>query len=120
MRYNAFDHPMEKGARGLERKHNKDNKAGESEEIRDIASSEKYTGDGAADSDLPLTEVEELLIQRLSEGDPQSADPDEAAVRALPPRWEIRIQTEYDPVAEETKIFRSMAREVDDRYGKDE
>ncbi|KIL37402.1 hypothetical protein SD71_01710 [Cohnella kolymensis] len=67
-----------------------------------------------------LTEAEELLIQRLTEGDPESSDPAEAAVRALPPRWEIRIQTEYDPVAEETKLYRSMAREVDDRYGKDE
>lgn len=63
-------------------------------------------------------EAEELLVQRLTEGDPDVAAPEEMAVRELPPRWEIRIQTERDPVAEETKLYRSMAREVDDRYDK--
>jgi len=60
--------------------------------------------------------LEQLLAQKLTEAEPKADDPQEEAVRKLPPRWEIRIQTEYDPVAEQTKKYRSMAKEVDDRY----
>ena len=59
---------------------------------------------------------ERLLAERLTEGEPEAADPREEAVRKLPPRWEIRIQTERDPVAEETALYRTMAKEVDGRY----
>jgi hypothetical protein len=62
-------------------------------------------------------EAERLLAERLIEGEPLSASsPQEEAVRRLPPRWEIRIQSEYDPVAEETARYRAMAQEVDSRY----
>lgn len=62
------------------------------------------------------TDLEKLLAERLTEGEPEHADPREEAVRRLPPRWEIRIQTQRDPVAEETALYRSMAKEVDGRY----
>jgi hypothetical protein len=61
-------------------------------------------------------EAERLLAERLTEGEPQRADPEAEAVRRLPPRWEIRIQTEHDPVAEETALYRTLAKEIDDRY----
>ena len=61
-------------------------------------------------------EAERLLAERLSRSEPEHGDPQEEAVRRLPPRWEIRIQTERDPVAEETALYRSMAKEVDGRY----
>ncbi|WP_025717603.1 hypothetical protein [Paenibacillus sp. 1-18] len=30
--------------------------------------------------------------------------------------YEVRIQTHIDPIVEETRKYRSMARELDDRY----
>jgi hypothetical protein len=54
----------------------------------------------------------------LTEGQLEENCPEDEAVKALPPRWEIRIQTDRDPIAEETKVYRSIAREVDDRYDK--
>lgn len=62
--------------------------------------------------------IEDELVQKLTEGEMQSDEPDEAAVRKLPPPTEIRIQAQIDPVVEETRKFRRMAREVDDRYAK--
>jgi len=70
--------------------------------------------------DTAHSEAEELLVRRLTEGEPEGPPPEVEAVRGLPPRWEIRIQTERDPVAEETKVYRTMAREVDGRYDKKE
>ncbi len=62
-------------------------------------------------------EVERLLAEQLLVGEAaDTADAQAEAVRKLPPRWEIRMQTEHDPVAEETRKYRTMAREVDDRY----
>ncbi|MDB4868864.1 MAG: hypothetical protein JWR03_3197 [Cohnella sp.] len=61
-------------------------------------------------------EAERLLAQRLMEGEPEKADPEEEAVKRLPPKWEIRIQTERDPIAEETALYRTLAKEVDGRY----
>ena len=61
-------------------------------------------------------EAEELLARRLTEGMPDDAVAEDEAVKQLPPRWEIRIQAERDPIAEETKVYRSMASEIDDRY----
>lgn len=60
--------------------------------------------------------LEQLLAEQLTEAEPKDGKPEEEALRRLPPRWEIRIQTEYDPVAEQTKKYRAMAKEVDDRY----
>ncbi|WP_334076104.1 MULTISPECIES: hypothetical protein [Paenibacillus] len=36
--------------------------------------------------------------------------------RRLSPRYEIRVQTNLDPIVEETRKYRSMAKEVDGRY----
>jgi len=63
-------------------------------------------------------EAEELLARKLAE-EPADAGEEEAsakAVKRLAPRWEIRVQAQLDPVVEETKAYRAMAREVDDRY----
>ncbi|MCC3376401.1 hypothetical protein LKX83_25325 [Cohnella sp. REN36] len=68
-----------------------------------------------------MTPAEAELARALNEGvDAEARDPAEEAVDRLRPRWEIRIQTERDPVAEETAAYRKMAKEVDDRYGRQE
>jgi hypothetical protein len=74
--------------------------------------------DSEADADTRIShnEAEELLVRRLTDGHLEQNSPEDDAVKALPPRWEIRIQTDRDPIAEETKIYRAIAREVDDRY----
>jgi hypothetical protein len=67
---------------------------------------------------LDHNEAEELLVRQLTEESSESS-PEEAgteAVKRLSPRWEIRIQAEWDPVAEETKAYRAIASEVDGRY----
>ncbi|TYP79549.1 hypothetical protein [Paenibacillus methanolicus] len=66
-----------------------------------------------------LSEMEHELAEQLENG-PMNAesDRDERARVKLPAKYEMRVQTEHDPVAEETKLFRSMAREVDARYDK--
>jgi hypothetical protein len=65
-----------------------------------------------------LQEVEELLARQLIDEVPEGseADAEAEAVRRLPPRWEIRIQTDRDPIVEETKAYRAIAQEIDDRY----
>ena len=61
-------------------------------------------------------QAERLLAEQLLGGAADPADAQAEAVRKLPPRWEIRVQSKHDPVAEETRKYRSMAGEVDDRY----
>lgn len=62
-------------------------------------------------------EAEELLARSLSgEQADGSKDAEDEAVKRLPPRWEIRVQAQRDPIVEETKLFRSIADEVDGRY----
>lgn len=63
-----------------------------------------------------FSEAEELLARRLTEGEQEADPPEVEAARAVSPRWEIRIQAELDPVSEETKLYRKLADEVDDRY----
>jgi hypothetical protein len=81
-------------------------------------------GDGS-DTPVDVTNpngAEELLARRLTEGTPNDEVAEDEAVKRLHPRWEIRIQAERDPIAEETKAYRAMATEIDDRYddkGKD-
>jgi hypothetical protein len=67
---------------------------------------------------LEHNEAEELLVKRLTEEktDISPAEASEEAVKRLLPRWEIRIQAEWDPVVEETKAYRAIASEVDGRY----
>ncbi|MFC4101807.1 hypothetical protein [Paenibacillus xanthanilyticus] len=70
-------------------------------------------------SKYKLSEMEHELAEQLEKG-PMNAESDteERARVKLPPKYEMRIASEHDPVAEETKLFRSMAQEVDGRYDK--
>jgi hypothetical protein len=63
-------------------------------------------------------QLEQEVAQILTEGEMKAEDPKEAAVDRLSPRYEVRIQTAKDPIVEETKIFRELAKEVDKRYDK--
>ena len=71
-------------------------------------------------NDNKARSAEELLAERLTEGEQEADAPEVEAVRRISPRYEVRIQAERDPVAEETKLYRTLAREVDDRYDKHE
>ena len=78
--------------------------------------------DGRHERPLPeeaeaASEAERELALRLMGDETEERDPAEEAVAKLPPRWEVRIQTTWDPVAEETALYRKIAKEVDDRYG---
>jgi hypothetical protein len=64
------------------------------------------------------SEAEAELAKQLTEGPIDGEAPEQEAVARLSPRWEIRIQSELDPVAEETAQYRKLAKEVDDRYDK--
>jgi hypothetical protein len=59
---------------------------------------------------------EHKVSEALTEGDMNAAQPESEAPRRLSPRYEIRQSTELDPIVEETRKIRSMAKEVDDRY----
>jgi hypothetical protein len=60
--------------------------------------------------------MERELADRLTSA-PLVDEDQERKVRAvISPKYEIRIQTEHDPIVEETKLYRGMAEEVDDRY----
>ncbi|PYI52979.1 hypothetical protein [Paenibacillus flagellatus] len=61
-------------------------------------------------------QLEQDLADALTEGEMAGSDPDEAALHRLSPRYEVRSQAERDPIVEETKAIRRMAKEVDDRY----
>ncbi|MDG0792515.1 hypothetical protein OMP38_17770 [Cohnella ginsengisoli] len=63
-----------------------------------------------------MSGAEAELVRQLTEGEPATGDPNEEALARLSPRWEIRIQTERDPVAEETEAYRKLAKEADGRY----
>jgi len=65
---------------------------------------------------MDAKKVEEQLAQTLTEGEMERVDASEAARKRLPLKTEIRIQAQVEPVVEETKLFRQMAEEVDDRY----
>ncbi|WP_434748113.1 hypothetical protein [Paenibacillus amylolyticus] len=62
-------------------------------------------------------ELERRLSDMLTEGDMEaSSDVEERKRQLIPPKYEVRIQTVRDPIVEETLKFRTMARELDDRY----
>jgi len=61
-------------------------------------------------------DAERLLAEQLEEGPVDEPDRAERVRMSLPPKYEVRIQMEYDPIVEETKRYRSMAREIDGRY----
>ncbi|EHS59291.1 hypothetical protein P4H71_10250 [Paenibacillus kribbensis] len=59
-------------------------------------------------------DLERELSELLTEGEIRE---NEAKKRErLSPKYEVRIQTHIDPIVEETRKYRSMARELDDRY----
>jgi hypothetical protein len=60
--------------------------------------------------------LEEKVSKVLTEGELSSAQPDLEAVDRLSPKYEMRQTAKQDPIVEESKQIRSMAREVDGRY----
>lgn len=62
-------------------------------------------------------DLERQLSEMLTEGEMEERQNRTEQERELiSPRYEIRIQTELDPIVEETLKYRSMAQELDDRY----
>ncbi|MCJ8011741.1 hypothetical protein MUG84_08300 [Paenibacillus sp. KQZ6P-2] len=62
-------------------------------------------------------DLERKLSEMLTEGEMEERqDRKDQEREQISPRYEIRIQTELDPIVEETLKYRSMARELDDRY----
>lgn len=61
-------------------------------------------------------ELEREMSEALTQGDMLREDPQEAIRKNLSARYEVRIQAETDPIAEEIKQYRSIAEEVDGRY----
>lgn len=60
--------------------------------------------------------IEHKLSQLLTSDEHGRGKADQEALQMLAPKYEIRIQAEQDPIVEETKQFRHIAKEVDDRY----
>ncbi|MCD1258138.1 hypothetical protein B5M42_004700 [Paenibacillus athensensis] len=60
--------------------------------------------------------LEQSLTHSLEEPPIDEAQAQEEARRRLSPRYEIRIQAQMDPIAEETRWLRRHAREIDGRY----
>lgn len=67
-------------------------------------------------SEKSAEELERELTERLTEGFMQEEDRDVRERRMIPSKYEIRIQTTLDPIAEETMQYRKMAKEIDGRY----
>ncbi len=61
-------------------------------------------------------ELERELSERLTDGEMVEEERDRRERRLIPPKYEVRIQMEHDPIVEETLQYRKMARELDDRY----
>ena len=61
-------------------------------------------------------ELEKKLSDMLMDSEVDYGDPEKREREQVSPKYEIRIQTELDPIVEETLRYRSMAREIDDRY----
>ncbi|CAJ1316762.1 hypothetical protein PTI45_04078 [Paenibacillus nuruki] len=67
-------------------------------------------------SEKSAEELERELTERLTEGFMQEEDREVRERRMIPSKYEIRIQTTLDPIAEETMQYRKMAKEIDGRY----
>lgn len=63
-------------------------------------------------------DLERQLSELLTEGELEEKDESEEGRRMIPPKYEIRIQTQLDPIVEETRKYRRIGRELDDRYDK--
>ncbi len=61
-------------------------------------------------------ELEEQLTELLTEGELKDEDRERKEREQISPRYEIRIQTTLDPIVEETRLYRTMAQELDGRY----
>ncbi|MCQ4087303.1 hypothetical protein [Saccharibacillus sp. JS10] len=68
------------------------------------------------DRDLEMQRLEEELSELLTEGELKKEDQKRKEREQISPKYEIRIQTTLDPIVEETKLYRLMAEEIDDRY----
>lgn len=60
--------------------------------------------------------LEQEIEKTLTVGEMDSIHPQEGAKALLTTRYEIPVKAEFEPVVEETKIIRSMAKEPDGRY----
>jgi len=60
--------------------------------------------------------IEQVLKATLERGGRGAVDAEERARDRIAAPYEYRIKAEKDPIAEETKIIRSMATEPDDKY----
>lgn len=63
-------------------------------------------------------EFEKELTHKLISGELDHTDTEEAARKRLLRHTEIRIQAQTDPIVEETRHYRKMADEVDERYAR--
>ncbi|MEB3100867.1 hypothetical protein [Ferviditalea candida] len=63
-----------------------------------------------------MDELVREISEALTQGEMLPDDRQQAIRKNLSARYEVRIQAETDPIAEEIKQYRSIAEEVDDRY----
>lgn len=61
-------------------------------------------------------QFEKEMSETLEEGEMRKGDPSSEAQDQLIPKHEIRIPVKNDPIIEETRRIRQIAKEVDDRY----
>jgi len=61
-------------------------------------------------------QVERTVSEAMADNDQEAVEPALEAPRRLSPRYEIRQIVDLDPIMEETRIYRSIAKEVDNRY----
>ncbi|UVI27617.1 hypothetical protein [Paenibacillus spongiae] len=69
-----------------------------------------------SDQKKRLEQMEQELVERLTSEELDNTEQERKVKAKLSPKYEIRIQTKHDPIVEETKLYREMAQEVDDRY----
>ncbi|NDI35265.1 hypothetical protein [Chengkuizengella sediminis] len=60
--------------------------------------------------------IEEKVTEVLTEGKYQSENVEDAAVDLINAKYEIRKQTELDPIVEETKKIRKVVKSDDQLY----
>ncbi len=58
-------------------------------------------------------ELSELLMEQDNGSEEERREEER---RRLSPKYEIRVQTTLDPIVEETRKYRTMAKEIDGRY----
>ncbi|MFD0713465.1 hypothetical protein [Paenibacillus sp. GCM10027626] len=63
-------------------------------------------------------EIERELAEQLQPEEVDEQERDRRVRAKLSPKYEIRVQAVHDPIVEETRQYRQMAREVDNRYDK--